>query len=216
MSLDIKAVIFDLDGTLVDSAPSILGSFAAALGEAGISPVVPLEHSLIGPPLAKTLAHLAGNDDPYLLQRLTAGFKAHYDAQGVLSTCAYPGVLSLLDSLQLQVTALHICTNKRLGPTRTIMRHLAWSSVFRSIYTLDMKNPPLADKPAALALQLAEQGLSPATTAYIGDRRDDAHAAEANGLPFFYASWGYGTEDRSGVPDSWYWLDVPSDLLNYL
>jgi len=212
----LRSLVFDLDGTLVDSAPGILASFAATLQAAHVEPKLPLEPGLIGPPLQQTLAQLAGSDDPTLLAKLVTGFKSHYDTQGIFSTPAYGGISELLDELSKRGINLHICTNKRIAPTRALVGHLGWQSHFRSLYALDMRSPPFAGKSIALAEQLREQGIDPYTTAYIGDRREDAEAAEANGLAFFYASWGYGAEKQNQAPAHWRWLDTPIELLAYL
>ena len=65
-----RSILFDFDGTLIDSAPGILASFEAALRQTGITPAVPLVASLIGPPLPVTAAALVGRDDPVAIDAL--------------------------------------------------------------------------------------------------------------------------------------------------
>jgi phosphoglycolate phosphatase len=74
-----KHMVFDLDGTLVDSAPSILVSMWAAFKEEGIKPTRPLTPEIIGPPLAVALSSLLGEESLVKLPRLTEAFKRHYD-----------------------------------------------------------------------------------------------------------------------------------------
>ena len=64
-----QAILFDFDGTLIDSARSILAGFELALAREGLQAAVPLSASLIGPPLPKTLAKLAGTEDPAVITR---------------------------------------------------------------------------------------------------------------------------------------------------
>ena len=78
-------ILFDLDGTLIDSSPGILASFARVLEANGLAPAVPLEASLIGPPLAVTLRQVSGVRDEALLARLVDAFKADYDAEPRMS-----------------------------------------------------------------------------------------------------------------------------------
>ena len=188
----VTAISFDFDGTLVDSAPSILAGFDFVLREAGIAPSVPLTTSIIGPPLAQTLQILSGISDPEQLRAMAAAFKTFYDADACLQSVPYPGVGEGLAALRARGLKLHVATNKRLFPTLRILDHLGWTSYFESIYALDLAERNFASKAVMLGAQLADFGLNAATTRYIGDRDEDRHAAEANGVGFIGVSWGYG------------------------
>ena len=119
-----QAILFDFDGTLIDSARSILAGFELALTREGLQPAVPLAPSLIGPPLPKTLATLAGTEDPAVIMKLTAAYREAYDGGGYRQTEVYPGVTSMLEGLAEHRISLHIVTNKRIVPTRLILDHL--------------------------------------------------------------------------------------------
>ncbi|MGV7211214.1 HAD family hydrolase [Oxalobacteraceae bacterium A2-2] len=187
-----RTVIFDLDGTLIDSAPSILAGFEQALRREGIAPAQPLSPALIGPPLAATLALLSGSSDPALLAALAGHFKQYYDSEGYRLSTVYPGVPEMLARLHGDGVALHLATNKRHLAARQILDYLGWLPLFRSVYALDMVQPAHAGKDAMLAAQLAAEGIAGAVTAYVGDRDEDRVAAEANGLEFIGVRWGYG------------------------
>jgi phosphoglycolate phosphatase len=73
--MSIKSIIFDLDGTLADSSPSILASFHEAFQSQGVRPVSPLTSDIIGPPLGQALDQLLGRVDPALRAKLTQAFK---------------------------------------------------------------------------------------------------------------------------------------------
>ena len=198
-----KAIIFDLDGTLVDSAPSILASLAQAFADCGLQPRVPLTANLIGPPLRDTLANLyAGAPDNAALDRLTAAFKRHYDSQGYRQTQAFDGVEPMLRSLAAAGLDMHIATNKRALPTRLILDHLGWSELFGQVYALDSFSPAMPHKAALLARLLADTGLSAGNCAYVGDRAEDGQAARANHLPFFWAAWGFGSAGDPIEPEA--------------
>ena len=83
-------ILFDLDGTLIDSSPGILASFGRILAAAGLPPAVPLAASLIGPPLAVTLQQVSGIADEVRLTRLVEAFKQDYDTAGYLATEMFP------------------------------------------------------------------------------------------------------------------------------
>ena len=73
-------LVFDLDGTLIDSAPAILASFREAFAGTSVTPVRSIDESVIGPPLTETLQLLSGSDDSALIGRLADAFKASYDS----------------------------------------------------------------------------------------------------------------------------------------
>ena len=208
-------VLFDLDGTLIDSAPAILASYRAAFADCGLEPACAIDQRLIGPPLGETLRLLIGRDDEVLLERLTQAFKQRYDTTGYRQTVAYAGVDALLAQLRADGRTLHIATNKRLHPTRLILAQLGWNDYFASVYALDMISPRLPDKATMLGRQINEQGVARSAAIYIGDRSEDGLAATANGLAFIAATWGYDS-DAVALNPAWIAADTPSTLLRLL
>lgn len=191
-----KHLLFDLDGTLIDSSPSILASFAAALERCGRQPAVALERGLIGPPLRATLRKVSGCDDEAELDRLVAAFKEDYDERGYRATLAYPGVADALAALAGVGAALFIVTNKRILPTTRILAHLGWTDFFRGVCALDSTTPPAADKAALVAGVVAAHGIAAPRALLVGDTPEDMVAATKNGLRFAAARWGYGRFDE--------------------
>lgn len=200
MSDQVRHVVFDLDGTLVDSAAGILKSMTEALSTKGFEAKVAMTPDIIGPPLMKTLALVAGTDAPEVLAELAAEFKRQYDGMGYRSTEPYPGVGESLRQLRDHGVKLHIATNKRGVPTRLLLDHLDWADFFHSVYCLD-EYQQCADKAQMLALLLAEQSIHPTATVYVGDTEGDAIAAKSNQVPFLHASWGYGANQLSAPAD---------------
>lgn len=185
-------VIFDFDGTLVDSAPGILSSITLALAAQGIESRVPLVSEIIGPPLLQTLALVSGIDTPADLAELTTEFKRFYDQEAYRDTIPYPGIDGALRELHQAGIPLHIATNKRARPTRLILDHLGWTTLFESVYCLD-ENPDCSGKTEMLGKQLKEQSITSGTTLYVGDTNGDALAAKSNHIPFLHVAWGYGS-----------------------
>ena len=186
-------ILFDFDGTLVDSAPSILAGFAAVVARHGITAQVPLDSTLIGPPLLPTLARISGDNDPAALAGMAETFKSWYDTEGYRHTVVYAGIDDALKALSMQAP-LYIVTNKRIHPTRQIVEHLGWSPLFTGIYAPDAFDPPLPSKADVIRHVLALHGIDVASARYVGDRAEDGEAATANGLPFAWACWGYGSD----------------------
>ena len=206
-----EAVLFDLDGTLIDSAPGILASFEAALRATGLEPGVPLSPSLIGPPLAQTVATLLGRDDPAAVEAMVAAYRADYDVSGYRATAVYEGVPEMLDTLAQSGIALHIVTNKRIAPTRLILDHLGWTPRFAGIYALDALQPPAPHKPALVGEVLRRERIAAERAWMVGDSAEDRRAAETHALRFFGAGWGYGA--GYGPTASGQGLRRPAELL---
>lgn len=207
-----KHIIFDLDGTLIDSSSSILTSFEHSFKRLGITPTRPLTPEIIGPPLMPILKILAGTEDAQILNALARQFKAHYDTEGYKQATVFPGITALLKTAAASAGKLYIATNKRLLPTSRIIQHLRWSQYFAKVYALDYFNPPLASKALMIGRILADQQLSAAETIYVGDRFEDGMAAEENKLQFAFATWGYNDEGAGEPPAHWQRFATPEHL----
>jgi phosphoglycolate phosphatase len=197
-----QAVIFDLDGTLVDSSVGILHSLAHAFRSHGITPLVPLEPSLIGPPLRETIIALSADIDIDKSDAIIESFKSHYDNIGYKMTTTFEGISSLLNGLSQTGVHLAIATNKRDTPTQSILSKLSWHSYFTRVYSPDSVQPASPNKSHLIRLLLDEMGWQPYKCLYIGDRIEDWHAARANNIRFGWAHWGFSKDELQFDDDS--------------
>jgi phosphoglycolate phosphatase len=182
-----------MDGTIIDSAPSILKGLQKSAQKRKYQLIQPLTTNLIGPPLKQTFQVLTGENSNDKLDILMADFKDYYDNQGIESTKAYPGIIELLKKLKADNFELMIATNKRLIPTLKIIKLLKLTSFFSEIYSID-KSPEnfFASKFEMLGSLINKSKLIASNSFYIGDRIEDQEASERNGLNSITATWGYG------------------------
>lgn len=188
-------VIFDLDGTLIDSQASILMSIEAALEAVGLESVVPLSEELIGPPLLETLSVICGTNDPVKISSVAAKFKEIYDAKGYKNSQPYDGVDELLVWLKAEGYGVCLVTNKRKVPTEKILEYFDWRQFFSHVYTIDSAGLPFKNKTEAIATLLQDSGIDPAHAVYIGDRHEDYEAANNNDMSCLLVRWGYGLDN---------------------
>jgi phosphoglycolate phosphatase len=188
----VKNFIFDLDGTLVDSAPGILSSFRIALQQLNLKSAVPLDGSLIGPPLPRIVDQLVPNADALTKSNVIEAFKSHYDSEGVLDSTPFEGVYECLMRLHAAKFGIWIATNKRSAPTARLLHYLGWSSIFDAVYSLDSFTPALETKSQILGKILQVHTLGHDESVYVGDRPEDREAARECALPFIMVDWGYG------------------------
>jgi phosphoglycolate phosphatase len=190
--MTIDAVIFDLDGTLVDSANGILTSFAGAFQICGRKTEREINDEVIGPPLSTTLRILSGSEDEEVIEPLKAAFMDYYDKTGYKETKVYDGVTEMLRRLKQSTLPIFIATNKRKIPTDKIVSKLNWGAYFEAVYALDSLQPPASTKGVLIKHILLTHQLQPSRTIYVGDREDDSVAATEAGVQFYRATWGNG------------------------
>ncbi len=209
-----RSVVFDLDGTLVDSAPGVLAAFAISFASLGLEPVVPLDHRVVGPPLRRTLALLSGSDDGKLLDDLGERFRSAYDGELCAAAEPYPGIPGALARLAESGAGLYIATNKRELPTLRLVEALGWKPLFRGIRCSDTDGTPaVPDKRLTLATLVHEHGLRAGSTLMVGDSIDDAEAAAHSALGFVGVRWGYGSAALATRYPALRYVSDPAELV---
>lgn len=203
-----RHILFDLDGTLVDSAPGILQSFHVALDSLGLEPAVPLARGLIGPPLLEIVDRLLPKASGRTRRQVAEAFKQDYDLRGVLASERFDGIDNCLAQLNSEGASLWLATNKRQVPTLRLAYAFGWDRLFKGIYSLDSFTPAKPAKAQLLSAILERNQIGLDEAVYIGDRKEDEEAASACGLRFVMVAWGYG----SGAPTRAPLATTPSAL----
>jgi phosphoglycolate phosphatase len=191
----IRAVVFDLDGTLVDSAPDIACALNEALGQLGYPPLaLDVIVRMVGGG-AKLLAErglvASGAEvNPSTVDALYDAFHASYQRNPAHLSTLYPGAHACLVQLKAQGIGLGVCTNKPEPLTGPILAALGIAPLFRSVVAA---SPALALKPDPGMLRKCLQDLSvaPTETVMIGDSAADVGVARAAGVPVILVSHGY-------------------------
>ncbi|ALG90666.1 phosphoglycolate phosphatase [Rhodovulum sp. NI22] len=186
-----RAVIFDLDGTLIDSAPDIHAAVNRMLAE--------IDEEALSP---ETVRSFIGNGVPVLIERVMAArglhearhsalhelFLRHYNADPATLTTLYPNARAVLEQFAAEGIALGICTNKPEAPTRSILAAFGLDAMFAVVIGGDTLP---VHKPDPAPLLAAARALGRDSTVYVGDSGVDAQTAAATGLPFALFTEGY-------------------------
>lgn len=190
------AVIFDLDGTLIDTAADLAASMNFVLQRAGREPAPPDRVRRFVGHGARAMLERGfrenGGAAPIDLDPHVALFLEHYLQHIADHSRPFPGAIETLDRLQAEGAAIAICTNKREAWARALFEALGLTQRFAAIIgadTVGVAKPDARPVIAALQLSQAERGV------FVGDSDTDIRAARAAGMPCLAALFGYGPLD---------------------
>ncbi|MBD1552926.1 HAD family hydrolase [Pseudomonas typographi] len=190
-----RNVLFDLDGTLTDPREGITRSIQYALGKLGIDEpdLRRLEH-FIGPPLLQAFMQHYGMDEARAWQAVNH-YRERFGVAGLYENQLFEGVIELLDMLVAQGRHLYIATAKPWAYAHEIARHFGFARHFKVIYGSELDGTR-SDKAELIAHLLHTEGLTPADTLMIGDRKHDLLGAQANGLDCVAVGYGFGSAEE--------------------
>ncbi len=210
----VRALIFDLDGTLIDSRRDLIRSVSATLREMGREELH--EDTVSGyighgaPQLVGRALGSGATEDE--CQRALKFFLAYYEDHKLDSTCAYPEVLEALE--HLAAFPMAILTNKPVRVSMRILKELGLAKYFRAVYggnSFETKKPD----PFGARTILREFGAAPAEAILIGDSEVDVQTARNAGTLAASVNYGFGTHDRAAYPADIY-LNWLTDLVPLL
>lgn len=203
------AVLFDLDGTLVDSRVAYSRSMNHALGAVGLPTHPPEElHRYLGPPLHQTLLeHL---DVPAeLVEQIVALYRARYAECGLQESVLFAGVDELLRSLHGRVP-LAVATSKVATIVAPLLSHFGLLSLFDFVAA---PSPDAVNEPKAETVASALAGLGgPTRAVMVGDRCYDVEGAREHGIPTVGVLWGVGGEVELRDAGAWALVQRPDQI----
>jgi phosphoglycolate phosphatase len=209
-------VLFDLDGTLTDSAPGIIACLTYALECLGIAPPDPVTmRSHLGPPLASTLRDHYGVDDEGIAFAI-AKYRERYHHLGEYENAVFDGIPELLADLAASGMTLAVATSKPTESATRILEHFGLAGAFAFIGGAEMHGPRQhkADVIEHTLDSLVAQGrMRPGdATVMIGDREHDIRGARAHGIPGIGVLWGYGDENELLIAGAVQVVSTPAAL----
>jgi phosphoglycolate phosphatase len=187
-----RAILLDLDGTLIDSRPGIAASCEAMLCALGHTPDPSFDITpMIGPPLPSVIGRVLAlyNDDR--VEAGVAAYREHYGAIGLHQAEVYPGITDTLPLLAARARCFVVTSKRTVFATR-IVEAIGFSPMFGGVYGTE-PDGSLDDKAHLIAAVLRTEALDPGNTIMVGDRMHDIIGAQANNLRAIGVLWGYGS-----------------------
>jgi phosphoglycolate phosphatase len=215
MSMDLSAadaVLFDLDGVLVDSRTAFVRSINAALAEHGL-PERPAEELLVhlGPPLHRTMALFAADDEQ--ADALVVSYRARYRRTMAAESAVFDGIPEALDALGA-TRPLVVATSKAAALAEPLLEQLGLRDRFGAVYGPKLQ---ARDEAKSLTIARALEGLPHARSpVMVGDRKFDVLGARAHGLPCVGVLWGIGGERELREAGAAALVREPSELVSLL
>ncbi|HEU4977039.1 MAG TPA: HAD hydrolase-like protein [Baekduia sp.] len=207
------AVLFDLDGVLVDSRHAFATSLNAALAGNGLEerPAAEL-HRFLGPPLEMTMRELVG-DDPALVDSCVAAYRGRLREHGPRESRPYDGIPEVVAMLA-SAMPLAVATSKPQALAEPLLEAFGLAGHFAVIVGPSME---ARDEPKAVTIERALRHLpAGASPVMVGDRRYDVIGARAHGLPCAGALWGVGGEEELREAGAAALVAEPRDLVALL
>ncbi|MGR2752443.1 HAD hydrolase-like protein [Agromyces arachidis] len=194
-----SAVLFDLDGTIVDSASEIMDSLAHMFTEMGL-PVPDRDtlRSYVGPPLLDSLRMTAGFTDADAWEALNV-YRDHYDDH-LLRSPVFPGIEGVLQRVRDAGIPIALATSKPESMAREVLEHNGLTGYFAEITGAsdDESRSTKADVVAEALRRLRADGVDTSDAVMVGDRGYDVLGAAAHDVPTILVEWGYGSPEEAG------------------
>jgi len=207
----IELVIFDFDGTLIDSKYDIASAVNLTLEDLGL-PVRSTEEifGFVGDGVKRLLRLSVGEDNHAQYEEALSVFREHYLMHCLDTTQFYPGIESVFDRLNGCTKA--IATNKSLEYTLRIVEGLGVKDWFAAIES-PSDTSDLKPDPGMLLRILATLQIPPERVVLVGDSTNDVHAAKAAGMRACAVGYGYGNRDKVMALEPEYFCEKPEDIL---
>ena len=205
-------LFFDMDGTLIDSEPGIVGGIVHTFERLGqLLPSMDQLRGWIGPPLRDSFHERFGGDEVMVEQAL-AMYRERYDTVGWTEHSVFAGIAEVIPALRAAGHRLAVVTSKNERFARRIVEHLPFGDCFEEVVGAS-DDGARRFKPDLVAEALKRMQVLPQACVMIGDRRMDIEGARAHGMRSIGVLWGFGDEaelTRAGADEL---VRAPSELL---
>lgn len=203
-----STILFDLDGTLVDSAPDVLEAIAAVLRDAG-DPVPRMELSIIGPPLEGIFREVCPDADETKIARHVAAFRDLYFGGTFPQSTPYPGIFALLERLRAKGCRLFVATHKPEAAAQRMLTLKGFMPFLEGVGCTDSLPDRQLCKKDIIRLLMERHALDPASMVMVRDTALDIRGGNEQGVATIAALYGYGDKAKLLAERPRYLTDDP-------
>lgn len=213
--LNIKAAVFDLDGTLTNTLLDIANAMNRSLRLHGLEEFQVDEYRYLVGDGAKTLARRAVRDRQELAEPVRQEYQAYYQEHTLDTTKPYDGIPELLHALHDMGIQLCVLSNKPHADTCGVVRHF-FSDVPFAVVQGQVENVPVKPDPTGALLIAQQLALQPSEFVYLGDTSVDMRTAVSAGMHAVGVTWGFRTAEELLAHGAELLIDKPQNLLEYV
>lgn len=209
-----RHILFDLDGTLTDSAPGITNSIIYARKKWGLDPGTNADHyKFIGPPMPESFEEYWGFSHEDAV-RFLADYREYFGTKGLFENDVYPGVIELLRELKSAGRHLYIATTKPTGFSRRIAERFGFAEYFDIVSGSGLEGDNT--KYAVIRNARDACGIDMSAAVMVGDRAHDAEGAHRHGIPCIGVTWGFGGREELQGAGAEHIVDTVDELRTML
>lgn len=211
-----KAVIFDLDGTLVDTLADLTDAMNFALKKLA-QPARTSDdcRMMIGSGVRYFAKRALPEDKQHLADDILVEMRAFYTQNCLNRTRPYDGIPQMVSQLASGGIALAVCTNKNQGDAKRIIDHFFGESVFDQVVGA-RPGCPIKPHPQVTEAIIDSFGLNPRQIVFVGDSDIDIATAENGQIPFIGVSWGFRSADELRTAGAKIIIDFPEELVKLI
>lgn len=209
-----RHILFDLDGTLTDSAPGITNAIIYARKKWGLDPGVNADYyKFIGPPMPQSFEQFWGFSHEDAVRFLN-DYREYFATVGLFENDVYPGIPALLQALKADGRRLYIATTKPTGFSQKIAEHFGFAGYFDMISGSDLKKTNT--KYTVIQRIREDLDIDIASAVMVGDRSHDVEGAHLHGIPCVGVTYGFGGREELAAAGADYIADSVSALSDIL
>ena len=190
-----KYILFDLDGTLTESAPGIINSIRYTLDKLGLRPMTDEElKRFVGPPLIESFTRYCGLSREEAEHAVDV-YREYFSEKGLFENAVYPGIPECLGALKSAGKKLAVATSKPQVFCERIIRHFGIDGYFDAVVGIPLDREDMT-KAEVIKSAMELLGAVPEETVMVGDRDYDVFGARENGIPCIGVLYGYGSREE--------------------
>ncbi|MBE0538060.1 MAG: HAD family hydrolase [Phycisphaerae bacterium] len=214
--MNYKAMIFDLDGTLVDTLQDLTDAMNVALTAVGLAPRTAEEcRMMIGNALPMFSRRAVGPENQHLAEPVAGRMRDYYRGHCCDQTAVYPGLLTVIEELRRRGVRLAVLTNKDQDVAKEIVEHYFGAGVFDDIVGATGHNRIKPDPTTALEL-IAGMRITTDEALFVGDSDVDIQTAAAAGIRSVGVAWGFRGREDLAAANADIIVESPAEILDLL